>query len=66
MNIYLIQEDGDSFCVKANTMMESLKICEDSYISDLGPGDFTNEKDERRYYQDEILQSCTFVAELRN
>ena len=27
MNIYLINEDGDSSCIKANTMYEAVTVC---------------------------------------
>jgi len=67
MNIYLITEDGLSFCIRANSMAEAIDVCEKSYIED------ELEEDERlivdnakAYYHAEILQSCALVAGLKN
>ena len=67
MNIYLINEDGDSFYIKAKTMHEAVKICEESYLEDR----MEEEKGllidgERLYYHEQILQSCSLIGELKN
>jgi len=67
MNIYLITEDGSSFCVRAKTMAEAINVCEKSYIEDaMEIDDSTTEDYERGYYHAEILQSCALIGELRN
>ena len=67
MNIYLITEDGSSFCVRARTMAEAIKVCEKSFIEDAMEQDkSTTEGYERGYYHTEILQSCALVGALRN
>lgn len=71
MNIYLIIEDGQNFCIRAKTMNEAINICELSYLEDLedqkeGEGDAYNELDEKEYYHEQILQSCSLVGQLKN
>ena len=67
MNIYLITEDGSSFCIRSETMAEAINICESSYLEDaLADNTDTTEDYERKYYHTEILQSCALVDELRN
>lgn len=67
MNIYLITEDGSNFCMRGQTMSEVIGLCERSYIEDAVEDDSkTTEEYERKYYHDEILQSCTLVGELKN
>ena len=70
MNIYLMNEDGESFCIKAETMKDALNICEESYLDDRKNEEpknlLLNIENEKKYYYDEILQSCTLVAELKN
>lgn len=69
MNVYLIQEDGDSFCIRAKTMAEAVLVCESSYLDDRkedeGEHNF-NENIERDYYHEQLLQSCQLVGELKN
>ena len=67
MNIYLLVEDGESFCIKARTMGEAVAICEKSYLEDRleeEPG--CNEGVERGYYHEQILQSCALIGQLKN
>jgi len=68
MNIYLITEEDSSFCIRAKTMADAIKVCESSYIDDVMEDNknTTQEEYERGYYHTEILQSCTLVGELRN
>ncbi len=35
MNIYLITEDGENFCIKAKTADEAINVCEKSYIDEI-------------------------------
>lgn len=71
MNIYLVVEDGDTFCIQADTMNEAVKFCEEVHLEEcsknyleIGIGfDAGNEK---RYYQEQILQSCSLIGELKN
>jgi hypothetical protein len=70
MNIYLMVEDGESFCIKSKTMSEAVYICEESYLKDLREerklsSETYSEKD-REYYHKEILQSCSVVGKLKN
>lgn len=68
MNIYLLKEDGESFCIKAKTMQKAIKISEKIYLEDLvknGENDRPMEE-EKEYYHEQILQSCSFVEKLKN
>jgi len=66
MNIYLIKESDEPFCVKAETMHEAVKISERSYLDDrLGSLEY-NELIESLYYHEQILQSCSFIGVLKN
>lgn len=68
MNIYLIQEDGLSFCVRAKTMGEAVSICEASFLDDSREADGVtyNEEEAKQYYHEQILSSCALVGELKN
>lgn len=67
MNIYLLAEDGDSFCIKANTMSEAVEICEKSYLEDrIEEQPDCNQVEERSYYHEQILQSCSLIGRLLN
>ena len=66
-NIYLLQEDGETFCIQANTMSEAIQVCEESYLEDRieeEPG--CNIEVEKQFYHKQILQSCSLVGELKN
>ena len=68
MNIYLMNEDSENFCIQAETMHQAIKIGEALYLKECdeeNPQGY-NEKEEIRYYHEEILQSCSFIGELRN
>ena len=68
MNIYLVTEDSETSCVRAETMAEALSICEAIYLEGRKEeeGLHYNDEDEKDYYHQGILQSCTLVAELKN
>ena len=68
MNIYLIQEDGESFCIRAKSMGEAVTICLNSYLEDLEEEkkDKFNKEVETKYYHEDILQSCHIVGVLKN
>lgn len=68
MNIYLLVEDGASFCIKAKSMGDAVGICESSYMEDREEeeGAGYDAGSERQYYHEQILQSCSLVAELKN
>jgi len=67
MNIYLLIEDGESFCVKAETMNKAIKVCEKGYLDDREKEDPRfNKYTEKTYYHEQILKSCFLVGELRN
>lgn len=71
MNIYLMDEDGQLFCIKANTMAEAIKICEKDYLDYLKERSEEekynfNEETDKEYYYKEVLQSCSLVGELKN
>ncbi len=67
MNIYLITEDGENFCIKAKTAGEAINVCEKSYIDEIletQPG--SSLESEKEYYYEQILQSCSLVGQLKN
>jgi len=66
MNIYLINEDGDSFCIKAETMQKAIDVCFKSYLDSMKDEPDYNEEYETNYYHEQILQSCALVGELKN
>lgn len=70
MNIYLIIEDGDSFCIRAKTMAEAVHVCEGLYLKELEDDPDGGAKpsidSEQKYYHEQILQSCSLIGELKN
>ena len=73
MNIYRITEDGEAFCIKAKTMHEAVKVCEDSYVEEeldsISNKKFSSETIDsvsREYYNTNLLQSCELIGELKN
>ena len=68
MNIYLLNEDGPVFCIRAKTMQKAVSVAEGIYLQErkTEEGDEYNESDEREYYHESVLQSCALVAELKN
>lgn len=68
MNIYLIQDDGEAYCVRAESMQKAISICEGLYLKEIqeDQGDNFNRKEESEYYQEQILQSCQLVGQLKN
>lgn len=68
MNIYLLTEDGESFCIKAETMSDAVNICVESYLEDMKEEKKLeyNLLSEREYCLEQILQSCLLVGELKN
>ena len=67
MNIYLLVEDDVNCCIKAKTMAEAVEFGETIYINERREDDpecdYTSEVN---YYHTQILQSCSFVGELKN
>lgn len=67
MNVYLINEDGVSFCIRAKSMAEAVKICKKSYIDEVAKEVNEDTLDaEAAFYDEQILQSCSLIDELRN
>lgn len=68
MNVYLIQEDGQSYCVQAGSMQEAVKNAEEMYIISLMEDDAIEQSvaHERQYYRNDVIQSCQLIAELKN
>ena len=67
MNIYWLMEDGESFCIKAFSMSEAVDVCEKSYLEDISEEKpKRNIEAERKFYHNQILQSCSLVGELKN
>jgi len=69
MNIYLMDEDGDQFCIKANTPKEAIDICLSSFLEDSkdDPESWPyNEGVETKWYFDKVFLSCSLVGELKN
>lgn len=66
MNIYLMTEDGVTFCIRARSMREAAEICEDAYICQVKTEPGFDGEFERTHYREKILLSCQLVGELRN
>lgn len=68
MNIYLLIEDGESFCIKAESMGEAVEVCLRSYLDDMEDqeGERFNREHEVANYHKEVLQSCSLVGPLKN
>jgi len=68
MNIYLITEDGEKYCVKGKTMKEVIDVCLNSYLKEMKDHykEAYNESHESEYYYDKILESCSLVGRLVN
>lgn len=68
MKIYLITEDGDTHCRRAETMQEALTQALLECLSDLPAlesAEASNETEEIAYYHANILESCTLVGPFR-
>ncbi len=68
MNVYLVNEDGEYNCIKAETMKEAVDICLNGYLEEMkdDQGDKYMEPTESEYYFDNVLQSCSLVGHLAN
>lgn len=67
MNIYLIEEVGDNFCIKGKSMAEAVLVCENSAIEVAMNNDKNSTYDyEKEYYHQKILKSCTLIGVLKN
>jgi len=68
MKIYLLVEDGESFCIRANNMSEAINFCEQSYLEEIEEERGMNYQIEieKEYYREQILQSCSLVGLLKN
>lgn len=68
MNIYLVVEDSVTVCIRARTMTEALSICHGIFVEECEKeGSYDGDIDQAaKYYQDEILESCTLVGALKN
>jgi len=68
MNIYLVKEDGETFCIKAKTMAQAISICEISYLEEAEDEEKENynEQYSKVFYYENILQSCSLVGQLKN
>ena len=68
MNVYLLIEDGESFCIRDETMQgaisESLKNYLDERLKEEGVK--YDLAIEREFYHEQILQSCSLIGELKN
>ena len=67
MNIYLLCEDGENFCIRALTMAEAIIIAKNKYFEELKEEtkEF-NLEEETDYYDNEVLLSCSLVGKLKN
>ena len=66
MNIYLVVEDGETFCIQALTMYAAIEICEVDYLNEIKEDTVWARKEELKYYHEQILKSCSFVGVLKN
>lgn len=66
MNIYLMVEDGERSCVRANTMSEAVAVGLGIYLGTLDPEDSERYEDDVSFYHDQILESCQLIGELKN
>ena len=70
MNIYLLQEDGESFCIQAETMAEAIRCAEsisiqENWKTELKQGGMSL-SEAINWYHTQILQSCSLIGELKN
>jgi hypothetical protein len=67
VNIYLMNEDGETFCIRAATMSDAVLIAERLYLEEMKTDaeDFNYDR-EKEYYHEEILKSCALIGELKN
>ena len=67
MNVYLIQEDGESFCIAAKSMHDATHKALEIYLKQQEEEDGVNFSPiaEERYYQRNIIQSCSLIGELK-
>jgi hypothetical protein len=67
VNIYLINEDDQTFCIRAATMSDAVLIAEQLYLEELknDTEDFNFDR-EKEYYHEAILKSCALIGELKN
>lgn len=65
MNIYLLIENGESFCIRANSMDEAVQVCKKSYLEDRKEERGRNMITEEIFYNEQILQSCSLVGQLK-
>ena len=68
MNVYLLIEDGESFCIRAKTMNDAVNVCIASYLDECQEEDGINYRKSysRDYYHEQILESCSLVGRLKN
>lgn len=65
--VYRVVEDGSDFCVKAETMMDAVRICQEAYLNELTEDDSEGSRElDIEYYNRRVLESCQLVGELRN
>jgi len=57
MNIYLIVEDGESFCIRAQSMAVAVLVCEKAYLEACQEGEENPIEvfAEKEHYHTEIL-----------
>lgn len=63
-----MSEDGETFCIRADSMDEAVKICLNSYLEDMKEEhkeEFSKDYETDHYHKN-ILQSCSLVGELKN
>lgn len=77
MNVYLLVEDGESFCIKAPTMSNAMIVSEERYLDEMreekgkeydmiSEHAYYHRNILQTYYHRNILQSCSLIGELKN
>lgn len=67
MNIYLVREDGEDFCIKAETIAGAYFLCLKSYIDEMQEEKKTIDmEEETKYYNENIMKSCELIGPLKN
>lgn len=70
-NVYMVMEDGESRIFAAPSMARAVEAAWQQNLAHLSadkgrPLDDQEAHDERRQWEDAVLQSCTLVGELEN
>lgn len=71
MNIYMVLEDGEHNCYKAESMQSAIDIAENLYVEEMRQHAADNgldfsEAEERTVFRRDAIESCQLMGELKN